>query len=245
MRCVHEASLHNDNAFITLTYDDEHVPDGFTLVKKHFQDFMKRLRWHQRDRRIRFYACGEYGGKTQRPHYHACLFGTDFDDKEIYSERDGVRLYHSQELTDIWGKGFASTGDVTFESAAYVARYIMKKVTGDLAPEHYETVDAETGEIFQREPEYTNMSNRPGLGRDWIDKYQEETYRDDTVIMRGHPMRPPKYYDGLQDPSLMEQIKDARARKAHAHAKDQTPDRLETREKVKRAQIGHLKRGLD
>ena len=133
IRCVHEASLHTDNCFITLTYSPDCLPSDGSLNHDDFQKFFKRLRKHIAPKKIRYYMCGEYGedlqqpSKLGRPHFHACLFGLDFDDKQLYIVRDDVKLYTSATLEKIWGKGFVTIGDVTFESAAYVARYIAKK----------------------------------------------------------------------------------------------------------------------
>lgn len=252
IRCVHEASLWPDNAFVTLTYDDSHVPPGGTLVKKDYQDFMKRLR-HHFPQKIRYFQCGEYGETTHRPHYHACLFNMDFPDKEFYTERQGVRLYFSPMLQDVWGKGFCTIGDVTFESAAYVARYIMKKVTGDDAEEHYKSLDPETGEIFDIIPEYVTMSRGGrgdglgGIGKGWFEKWSGDVYPDDTIVMRGKEMKPPRFYDGLfeqKDPEALMAIKHERLVYAKKHAEHNTRERLAVREKVKQAQVGQLKRTI-
>lgn len=136
VRCVHEASLYTDNCFVTLTYNDDFLPEDRSLHYRHFQLFMKRLRKRHGDG-VRFYMCGEYGEKQGRPHYHACLFNFRFSDMRLWQERNGVKLYRSAELERLWPFGFCSVGEVTFESAAYVARYIMKKVTGDAAESHY------------------------------------------------------------------------------------------------------------
>lgn len=133
MRCVHEAQLHEENSFLTLTYDDEHLPENGSLHKPDLQKFFKRLRFHT-GKEIRYYACGEYGEKTLRAHYHVCLFGHNFSNDRQPFRRIGEHiLYTSKTLTDIWGLGNTSIGDLTFESAAYTARYVMKKQTGGLA----------------------------------------------------------------------------------------------------------------
>lgn len=262
MRCVHEASLHDENAFITLTYDDEHLPQDGSLHIEHFQKFMKRLRQSVNreerkkakaagvkyaPRKIRFYHCGEYGETTARPHYHALLFGFDFEDKELYSEREGVQIYFSPKLQRIWGNGFATTGAVTFESAAYVARYVMKKVTGEKAEEHYKSVDPETGEIFKIAPEYTTMSRRNGIGQEWWKRYKKEVIEWDSVIINGKEVNPPKYYDVLlekEDPKAIETIKSQRKKDAAYHADNNTPDRLLVREKVTKAKLKTKVRNL-
>lgn len=243
MRCVHEASLQNDNAFITLTYNQENLPFDCGLHKEHFQKFFKRLRKRYPKKKIRYFHCGEYGEKTNRPHYHACIFGLDFEDKELYKTQSGINLYVSNTLNSVWGHGFTTVGDVTFESAAYVARYVLKKITGEDADEHYQRVNPDTGEIHQVQPEYTTMSRRPGIGRDWYEKYRKEIISNDSIIVRGKEVKPPKYYDEQYE--HIEEIKRERKKKAKKHAENNTLERLEIRETVKRAQIGNLKRNLD
>lgn len=263
MRCVHEASLHAEKCFITLTYRDEHLPARYlhsfdartgrpryagTLVKKHFQDFAKRLRRRFGGRKISYFHCGEYGELARRPHYHSCLFGVDFPDRRLHRERGNVKLYTSAVLSELWPFGFVTVGELTFESAAYTARYVMKKVTGDQAARHYVATDLETGELITLQPEYVTMSLKPAVGKGWFERYHEETYRDDSVIMRGRELKPPRYYDKLFDvenPEGMYGVRDARRAAARAHKADSTPERLAVREKVKRAQVSQLKRGLE
>ena len=174
-RCVHEASLHENNCFITLTYDDAHLPSDLSLNLVHFQKFMKRLRKRFGDG-IRFFHCGEYGENFGRPHYHACLFNFDLPDRVLWSTRSGVNLYTSHILSSLWPFGFVTVGDVTFESAAYVARYVMKKVTGKNAQDHYEWVHPITGQVYERAPEYVTMSRRPGIGKGWLEKYMSDVF---------------------------------------------------------------------
>lgn len=252
MRCVHESELYDRNCFITLTYNDACLPDNYSLVKRDFQLFMKRLRrkyWNgKKSEAIRFYACGEYGEKTQRPHYHACLFNHDFDDKCLFTVRDDVRLYVSEELQALWPYGFSTIGDVTFESAAYVARYILKKMTGEGAARHYETVDETTGEVFERVPEFTLMSRRPGIGRGWLDRFSSDVYPSDEVVIRNRRMKPPKYYDRIFEAADMagyRDIRGARVRRAKEHAEDNTPERRRVRERVALANVKRLPRSVE
>lgn len=270
IRCIHEASQYEDNCFITLTFNDQSLfnrenPASLNVVE--FQKFMKRLRkkllpknpysktneahlyqkFHKKHQ-IRYFHCGEYGEKYGRPHYHACLFNIDFKDKELFKIENGHRLYTSKILSKLWPFGHCSIGNVTFESAAYVARYIMKKVTGDPAEEHYRLVDEETGEYIDREPEYTTMSRRPGIGKDWFDQYQTDVYPSDFITVNGKKMRPPKFYDKLyeaQHPYKFEEIKQDRVLKAKDFKDNNTPDRLATREKVQLHKLDHLPRNLD
>ncbi|SMN17372.1 Phage DNA replication protein  len=243
IRCVHEASLHEDNCFITLTYNPASLPENGTLVKKHFQDFMKRLRKKFPNKKIRYYHCGEYGDKNLRPHYHAIIFGLTFDDLILYKVENGENLYTSVILEKIWGMGFATVGSVTFRSAAYVARYIMKKVNGQNKKAHYERVDPETGEIIDLQPEYTTMSRRPGIASGWYDKYKNDVYPSDNLHLNGKTFRPPKYYDRMyehESPEEMEKIKALRLKNMKIHAKNNTPERLKVREAVKIAQTKSL-----
>ena len=139
---MHEAQMHENNCFITLTINPEELEkrkNKWSLDHREFQLFMKRLR--KKYGEVRFYMCGEYGEENKRPHYHACLFGVEFEDKELHRVRRGIPLYKSETLNKLWKLGFCTIGDVTFESAAYVARYIMKKVTGEKAEEHYRCPD--------------------------------------------------------------------------------------------------------
>ncbi len=245
---MHEAALHEDNSFITLTYSPENIPMGGTLVLPHFQDFMKRLRSRVAPRRIRFFHCGEYGEQLGRPHYHACIFGYSFPDRRYFKSVNGVNLYISDFLADIWRFGFSTVGDVTFDSAAYVARYCCKKVTGERAHDHYWRLNEATGECFQVEPEYATMSRRPGLGTGWFEKFGEEVFPSDEVIVSGRSIKPPRFYDQLFEigsPEDYEAMKRKRIKRAMAHAEDQTDDRLYVRERVKRSQIGFLKRGYE
>lgn len=136
VRCMHEKRMWNASSFLTLTYDNKHLPNGATLVLSDLQNFMKRYRNHAGDG-VRFFACGEYGEKSLRPHYHILLLNRDIDDRRFYKMSGENRLYTSVVLDEIWSKGNVIVGDVTFESAAYVARYCMKKITGDKAAAHY------------------------------------------------------------------------------------------------------------
>lgn len=245
VRCVHEASQHDENAFITLTYSPEHLPPGGSLVPRDFTLFIKRLR-KKIGTKIRYFHCGEYGDKENRPHYHALIFGYDFPDKKHWrTTRDDHHLYMSKILDDTWGKGISVIGEVSFESAAYTARYIMKKKTGPMADEHYKRVDLNTGEIFQLQPEYVTMSRRPGIGKDWYDKYSSDAYPSDFVVLEGKKHRPPRFYDQQLeefDTEIHTQIKRGRKAAARLHAENNTPERMRVREKIQLHKLDQLKR---
>lgn len=246
VRCMHEAKMHNHSAFVTLTYRDDKIPPGGTLVKRDLQLFMKRLR-KSYDRQIRFYACGEYGDTTQRPHYHLLLFNVLFDDrKRMATGKTGDPLYTSERLSRLWPDGHHWIGEVTFDSCAYVARYILKKVTGDAAAAHYEVVD-QYGELHQRIPEFTVMSRRDGIGKGWFDQYHSEVYAYDSVITNGAEAKPPRFYDTkfeLLDSYRMDEIKAARKLRAldPARQRDNTAARLRTRELVQQKKLEFWKK---
>lgn len=233
---------------MTLTFAPEHLPDDWSLDVRHFQLFMKRLR-KEFGSGIRFYHCGEYGEKYGRPHYHAILFGLDFPDRRLHEKTpQGHNLYTSRILDRLWPYGHALIGDVTFQSAAYVARYIFKKINGDLAEEHYTFTVPTTGEIVRRKPEYTTMSRRPGIAHEWFKKFKSDVFPRDEVIIRGKKFRPPRYYDRqyeLTDPEDFEMLKLKRLEASKAHADDNTPERLAVKEKVFAAQLSQLTRNVD
>lgn len=256
VRMLHEAQMHEENSFLTLTYSPENLPATGSLNKKHFQDFMKRLRGRLGGRRIRYFHCGEYGERLRRPHYHAILFGFDFPDKVFYKPvGDNGRLYISAMLDETWSHGFAVIGDVTFDSAAYVARYVTKKVTGPRADGHYLRFDKETGEVFTEpdgslshlEPEYVTMSRRPGIAAGWFERFGSEVFPSDEVITRGVQARPPRYYDKLFEAAHgdLDSIKARRVGRMRKHAENNTDFRLAIRERVKMAQFQQLKRGYE
>ncbi|AXL14749.1 replication initiator protein [Microviridae sp.] len=240
IRCLHEASLHPENAFITLTYDEGHMPHGQTLIKKHHQDFIKRLRKKISPTKITYYHCGEYGETTQRPHYHTLIFNYDWPDKVLYKQTESGPLYISPQLEKTWGKGFCTIGQVNFETAAYVARYIMKKITGEKAEEHYRRVDLDTGEEHTILPEYTTQSTRTPIGSRWLKKYKTDVYPHDYVIVNGRKMTPPRYYDEAfekEEPEQYLKLKRTRLESSMRYYEDNQPERLAVRETVAKARI--------
>ncbi|ALS03705.1 VP4 [Gokushovirus WZ-2015a] len=257
VRCLHESKSNHENCFITLTYSEEHLPENMSLNYDVFQRFMKRLRKHFGSKRVRFYMCGEYGetnpstglidGGIYRPHFHACLFGVDFPDKVLASNKGGKKLYDSKILERLWGFGGVRVGELNFETAAYTARYIMKKITGDPAEEHYSYVVPATGEIVQREPEFCHMSLKPGIGAEWLDKFHQDVYRFDYVVVRGREAKPPRYYDkryAKRHEDAFATIQDSREVKSYARRLDNTDSRLAVKEVVAKARVSLFKRNL-
>lgn len=267
IRCVHEASLYDQNCFITLTFDDKYLNPKRSLVKRDFVLFMKRLRRYVAPRvatscfvgssgrlkivnsykpwGVRFFHCGEYGSKFARPHHHACLFNFDFPDKYLWRERDGVKLYRSPILESLWSDvvsrerfGYCTIGDVTFESAAYVARYIMKKRFGTASVGHYDG----------REPEYITMSrggrDGRGIAYDWYSRNKHDLKYNDFVIHKGSRCAVPKYYNvqrKLDFPVEYDNLYRERVARGRADP-DNTLERLAVREVVSRARCAVLER---
>lgn len=258
LRCLHEASLFENNCFITLTFNDENLNERHSLDPRDFVLFMKRLRKEftgiecvtssttgEKTFPIRFFHCGEYGEKLTRPHHHACLFNFSFQDLELWPTRNRCKVYRSSALEKLWTAGFSTIGEVTFESAAYVARYITKKVNGQHAASHYIRGDPDTGEAYYLEPEYITMSNRPGLGSRWFEKYAGDVYPKDFITVAGFKFKTPKYYDSLYDitePMKMARVKRKRKLASIKDAANNTGRRLKARAAVARAKAKNLVR---
>lgn len=235
LRCVHEASLYDENYFVTLTYKPERLTSP-SLQVRDLQLFCKRVRKNIGP--FRFYAAGEYGSKRQRPHFHICMFGLHLSDLRMWSYRDGIRLYRSPEIESCWTAGFSTVGYVTFESAAYCARYCLKKLTGKRASEY--------GDL---KPEFNLMSRRPGIGSAWFGKYHDECYfLDGRTMCRNHGVnfRLPRYYDNLMeqmDPDMMINCKSWRSKIAGQI--DYTTASLAGKERCFQRRIDRLVRALE
>lgn len=254
VRCMHEASLHRDNCFLTLTYADVNglpIPACVSLQYSHFSGFMKRLRARFPDDKILFFCCGEYGetnpktgvidGGKYRAHFHAILFNFNFPDRVPCRLLGKADMHKSKLLDALWSHGECKIGEVTFESAAYVARYAMKKVTGDLASAVY-TIITEDGEMVERTPEMLVMSKRPAIGRAWFEKYGKHVYTRDKVVARGVEMQPPRYYDKLLPEVVRGMISAQRAEKGALRSADHTDARNNVRDVVVRAGLSNVSR---
>lgn len=252
IRCTNEASLYEKNCFITLTYAPEHMPPFGSLDYSHPVKFMKRLR-KKFGEGIRSYGCGEYGDESKRPHYHICLFNHDFDDKILWKKHRGNNYYLSDALKKLWPYGHSITCGFSFETAAYVARYVTKKKTGKRKHEYEVFVDIKTGEIYSLEPEKPiARSNRPGIGRPWIEKNLRDVYPSDQIVLLRPEgpkiLRPPKYYDNVLDqllPGSLAPILARRRKKAKENAPNSTVDRLRVREEIQLIKAKQLKRSYE
>lgn len=220
-RCMLEASLHEHNQWITLTYDDLSVPMSaygdpetgealpcMTLRKRDLQLWMKRLRKKFSDQKLRFYGCGEYGSNTMRPHYHVIVFGLELNDLKPYKYERGSWFYNSESVSDTWPYGFAVIAEVSWETCAYTARYVMKKAGGFLAEEY---------ELLNIEPEFVNMSRKPGIARAVFDQDPDHVLDGKAYYLAtakgGRKIYPPKYFEKLYDqyiPGALDDFKERR-----------------------------------
>jgi hypothetical protein len=192
VRIMHESKMHSENSFITLTYDEKHLPAGGTLSVEDCQLFLKRLRDRISPVRIKFFLCGEYGESMGRPHYHAIVFGYGFPDRKLYSRSKDVSTWTSLLLSETWGLGSTRLGSVSWDSALYVANYATKKVRTNKA--------AEEQRLAGRKPEFLLMSRggrskgSVGIGGTWLEKFHTDVFPSDQCIVRGRAVRPPLYY---------------------------------------------------
>lgn len=285
LRCHHESSMHRHNDFLTLTYASENLPPNNSLRKRDFQKFIRALR-KKTGAKIRYYMCGEYGNicpdhggwindpvpnktqcavcRTGRPHYHAIIFGFKFPNQKLVNIRNGNRVYTSDLVSKLWTYGSHELGCVTFQSAGYVARYILKKQNGEYALREYAILDPETGELTDEKiiPPYTCMSlghtcrvckkrsckrSTGGIGYSWYQRHKADLFPHDFAVMPDGRQTPvPTYYRTLlerEDPAMANLLRAARVEKAK-NDPNNSPERLATREFCKEKQAERLTRTL-
>lgn len=248
VRIIHESKLHKHNWFVTLTYDDDHLPTDLSLHYRDFQLFMKRLRKVFYGTKLRFYMCGEYGEDFSRPHFHACIFNLELRDL-LYWKKSGAGddLYRSPIIEKCWPNGFSSVGELNYKTAAYTSRYILKKVTGFQSDDHYQTINYATGEIAYRTPEFNKMSLKPGIGLGFYEKFHSDIYPNGTCCINGRLAKSPRYYDGKYKsdfPDDYESLEWKRYLTAMDHIHDNSDDRLKVREAVQAARLKFKQRTL-
>ena len=238
---MHEAQMHTSNCFVTLTYDDDHLPPDGSLDVKHWQEFARKVR--KKIGKFRFLHSGEYGDDNDRPHYHACIFGVDFNRGEWsrFKERkqkwtgDRHTIYTSKLLDSLWDKGFTSIGELNYGSASYVARYVMKKQMGKSAKSKY----------GDRRPPYCTMSRRPGIGFEWFEKYGADIFPRDELVWNGKVFPTPRYYDNLYAEAQGEDaLKGIKGKRIHrAKRRCETADNRYAREAEQEFWLKTKKRG--
>ena len=268
VRMAMEMQTHEQNTFITLTYDEDHY--AVSLRSKDWTDFMKRLRKYcakHHNLKIRFQRCSEYGDKTHRPHFHAIIFGFDFPDNQyIGKSGKGAPMYRSEILNKLWGKGLCTIGEANMATATYLAKYITKTIYGTKDENgsyysggghnsNYEKTDPDTGEVITLEHESMTMSNRPGIGLEYYKKYKTDLFPSGDVILNNSDDKPtrfpvPQYfYDKLKidDPDLYAQSIDIKRQRGLdydlAHPEENSADRRLTKAFIqKKAQIEKINR---
>jgi hypothetical protein len=250
IRCAHEAQMVNagaGSAFLTLTYRDECLPVDNSISLEVSQKFIRDLRYRVGDGvTIRYLGCGEYGERKGRAHYHFAVFGFAFPDRVLWKTTPrGDRLYSSELLSLAWPYGNAFLGNVTYESARYIASYVMKKRGGDQADAYYHRAHPQSGEFFTVEPEFQVMSKKPGLGASWLAEFKADVYPADHVILDGKPKKPPRFYDKQLSEAEFAPILQARKRRSVLAAAERTRERLKVRGDVKYLSSLRFARELD
>lgn len=180
VRLYHELDYWNDSVFLTLTYDDKSVPENMSLKKKDLQDFFKRLRMSVNGRTIKYFACGEYGGETERPHYHSIIYGVGLQEDDKKAVMDSWKKCDWKN-DKIYTRSF---GIVEPDSIRYVCQYIDKKFTGELAEKEYKDRD--------REPVFKICSQ--GLGKNFCIDNKDQLIENKGFTVRGVPHSFPRYY---------------------------------------------------
>jgi len=273
IRSVHETQTTGPGAswFLTLTYNDRHLPPDKSLSKDDLTKFLKRFRKNTGSR-IRYLACGEYGDLRLRPHFHLILWGHKFHDRVPWkTTKRGDTLFRSRTLEQAWSCpdrnccptlldgsrppiGHAYMGNVTFDSAAYVAGYTTKKMTGGASFYHYLRLNADD-EMVSVEPEFARMSrgrradDQGGIGYRWFQKFQNDVFPKDYVHIqkRGKARKypSPRYYSKLyeqSDPEAYQALKERRESARLSRSLEDTPELRRARDaslRGERALYGH------
>lgn len=238
VRISHESQMHERNCFMTLTYDDDHLPEHGSLNYKHLSLWWRKMR--RTIPGVRYYAVGEYGDKSDRPHYHVCVFGEDFRD-ECYIMREGThKLWCNLIAQNMWEHGRVAIGNLDYTTAQYTAGYMAKKL---VKGKQYVRVDNSSGELIPLVQPRAFMSKHPAIGATWLERYGNQVYAWDQVVVNGRPQKPPRYYDkwlaGRSEIAL-QMIQERRKEKA----KPLTEDQRRARARNARARAENRKKKL-
>lgn len=245
VRCEHEAQMHPENCWLTLTFNRENLPVDYSVHPRTMQLFFKKLRKSIYPKQIRFYLGAEYGDLNLRPHYHVIIFNHDFHDKIFYETTpQGHTLYTSPSLSKLWPYGLATLGEVNFQTAGYTARYSTKKITGPKASDFYLRKHPDHGFICRVRPEFSLMSRRPGIGSTYLAKYKPEIYPSDTVMSNGRPARPPRFYDQQLTEEELKPITTKRVIEGKKHPQPSTYNHYLGRTETRDGKMQSVKRKL-
>lgn len=244
-RVMHEAQMWPRNCFVTLTYGRDKLPPDGSLCYRDFQLFLKRLR--KAHGKVRFFMCGEYGPLNLRPHYHACLFNVDFDDKVVFKKSAaGAVCFSSPQLDSLWTHGACTVQELNSATALYCAKYIVKAASVDSAGDRaFVDVDSGGNTVAR---EFSRCSLRPGIGAEWFKRFGSDVYPHDYVVRDGRKFKPPRYYDKLERRRKglsWDEIEFARQQRAKGAFADSSEERLRVREVVHFARVRNQKRVLE
>lgn len=244
-QCYCEAQMHESNYFLTLTYSDEHLPSDWSLRISELQSALKRLRYYL-DCSFRYLGTGEYGGLYHRPHYHLLGFGMSIPDLYPWEKSPtGGTLYRSPLVEKAWPYGHVKVGAFTWNTAAYVARYSLKKVSKEARLDEYTRFNPATGEVWEVAPVFKVQSLRPGLGYSWFQKYRGDCFPSDFLIVDGRKRAVPDYFLRLADPELALEVKDQRRFQVERDPVERGDRRLMTKHEHARLRQQHFRRDLD
>lgn len=251
VRIQHEATLYEENCFLTLTYSNEKLPADGNLSKRDLQLFMKRLRKWLSPAKVRFFACGEYGDRTNRPHYHVILFGYEFPDKVLHKMRNGLPVWRSASLEKLWTAGMSEFGSVTAQSGGYVARYTLKK-SGNNHDNRYDRIN-DDGEVWTVHPEFMLCSTVPMIGYGWLMKYKDDCFPSDFLLLNGKKVPVPKAYLRKLNEQEAYRKRQGRRKFGERHDKEKiarlkherTEERLAVREEVQALKMKQLNRNCE
>ena len=248
---MHESYLTPRACFITATYDDDELPADGGLQKEDWTRF--KFRVTKKHGPWRYFSCGEYGGDTKRPHYHANVFGLDWvEDRRLVSKKDepGQETYHSETLSRLWGKGEITIQPLTQEKAFYTAGYTTKKLRGnderrkEIEWERYGRTDGE--ERWMVEPEFGSMSSN--LGIEFLELYWMDVYSIDKIVMNGKTFGVPKAYDRWleqAEPAEWDRVRKRRVSYMTKNPTDMSRTRLSARKKIQeQKQKGKKRNGV-
>lgn len=253
LRCLHESQMHQANSFITLTYADEHLPSDYSLHIRPLQLFMKRLRKDLAGK-IKFFAAGEYGPLDRRPHYHALIFGWDFHtDWKLHKMTDQGPLYTSEQLSRLWqNQGFCTVGSLTYRSVKYCTGYIFdKEFNAEKATNLYTYTHPVTGDVVRQQPEFSAKSQ--GLGSDWFDKYKNDCFPSDFLVVEDRQVPVPRYYRlklqedeqrAFRNRHVYHPLKGNLNARKKASKANSTPARLKVRAEIHRLKLKRRKHSL-